>query len=245
LRYWLNLPNALSLVISTFIRILFKVVADFTLFLHARHPYEVGGLMFSWMVVQNQVGCFVAARLYLEYYNGTDDAKIDGETLFGGLGGVCGLFIVSALAFISLMDRNYLWTFFCKTTGIHYSKELLEGCYTEDEQLMTLVAQHPSYSKDVKDDLKAFVDDNWDEWMDNRPEWLTDAVIESIPDEYLRDAEVKRLEKEGGGRRRRSSMFGGGGGGGGDAGNNNKKNNIQIHPETTSASQSIKVKSTT
>jgi len=51
-----------------------------------------------------------------------------------------------------------------------------------------------------EEDLKRLISENWKDWMADRPEWLTDNVIASVPDEYLPKKEVKRLKEEGGGR---------------------------------------------
>ena len=151
-----------------------KVLPDFTLVLQMRHNFEVGGVQFSLLVVQNQVSCFVAGWLYLKdygdaYEDESDEVggnrNINAEMLWAGLLGLLGLFLVSSLAFIGLMVRKFLLTF---------SKK-------------------------------------WEDWMTDRPEWLTDNVISTIPDEYLKKTEVKRPEKEEGGKTRRSSAFGGGG----------------------------------
>ena len=66
---------------------------------------------------------------------------------------------------------------------------------------------HPSYYYDFKDELKEFVNDNWAEWTEHWPEWLTDDVTGYIDDKYISVAEVQWLKEEGGGKRRRRSAF--------------------------------------
>ena len=125
-RYWLNLPPSLSLPLSLVARILAKVLTDITLVIHTRHPFDVGGLQFCWLIVQNQLACFVAGWYYLKYYDGAydkygeeagGDRKIKDTMLWAGLVGLLGLFLVSCVAFISLIDWKYLHTFFGWTTG--------------------------------------------------------------------------------------------------------------------------------
>ena len=227
-RYWLNLPNGLSLFVSSVNRALTKILTDFTLVMQMRHSFEIGGMQFCLLGVQNQAMCFVAGWVYLKYYNGAadategdEDSKLTAEMLWTVLLCLFSMFLVSVLAFISLMDRKYLHTFFSWTTGPQYAVEQYKG-YTTNLQRVTAFDQHPSYYEGVKDAMQELIDENWDDWMVDRPEWLTDNVIASIPDEYLKKAAGKRLEVEGGGKRRKSSVFagvgigiGGGGGGGG------------------------------
>ena len=217
-RYWLNLPNKVSLLASSVTRVLTKVLTDFTLVMQMRHSFEIGGLQFSLLIVQNQAMCLVAGWIYLMYYDGANEGdddevggngKLEAETLWAGLLGLLGLFLVSVLAFISLMDSNYLHTFFSWTTGPQYAVMQYQGC-TTDLQRVAAFDQHPSYYAGVRDAMHELIDENWDVWMKDRPVWLTDNVIASIPDDYLPKLEVKRFEAEGGGKRRRSSAFGGG-----------------------------------
>jgi len=67
-RYWFNLPDPMSLIVSFFARLIGKLMIDYTLILQARHPFEAGGVLFTVIVFQTQVSCFVAAFLYLKYY---------------------------------------------------------------------------------------------------------------------------------------------------------------------------------
>ena len=197
-------------------RIIAKLLNDFTLVIHMRHPYEIGGVQFSLLIVLNQMGCFVAAVLYLKYYDGSYDAdgnevggnnKVEDEMLWTLLACLCGLFLSSSSIFFALIDKKYLGTFFTTMIARQYTIELYAS-YTTDLQRVEAFDQHPTYYEGAEVELRAFIDENWEDWMADRPEWLTDYIIASIPDDYLKRAEVKRLEKEGGGKRiRRSSAF--------------------------------------
>ena len=68
-RYWLNLPGLLSWVASALIRAVIKVIVDFTLIVHFRHPYDIGGMYWSCNVVLNQLFCFASVYLYKEHLN--------------------------------------------------------------------------------------------------------------------------------------------------------------------------------
>ena len=70
-RYWLNLPDPLSLIVSFLMRLCAKVMLDYTLCFQTRHPFEVGGALSAILVVQNQAACFAVAGLYLKYYQET------------------------------------------------------------------------------------------------------------------------------------------------------------------------------
>ena len=218
-RYWMNLSPGLSLTVSFMMRCCAKLLADFTLMMQLRHSYEVGGVQFCWLVIQNQAGCFVAGWFYLKYFDEAADGvngstKLGAETLWAGLVGLFGLFLVSGLAFVGLMDRKYLGTFITTMTAKQLTTEKFRTA-TNDQQRTNVMTYHPSYYKEVEVELQELIVDNWDDWMKNRPVWLTDNIIASVPDEFLKKEEVVRLMNEGGGRRIRNSAFGGMGGGGG------------------------------
>jgi len=208
LRYWFNLPNTMSLAASFIIRFCSKILTDFTMIMQLRHSFEVGGVQFSLLVVQNQVSCFVAGLVYVKYFDGdvAGIKKLKDEALFGWLLGLLCLFLFSCFAFVGWMDRKYLWTFYSMMTGPQYCV-YKHKIATTDLQRVDTFSCHPTYYDGVKDTMQELIDENWDNWMTNRPEWLTDNVIAMVPDMYLQRTEVKRLEKEGGGKRRRSSAF--------------------------------------
>jgi len=120
---------------------------------------------------------------------------------------------MSSLAFIGLMDRKYFGTFFTTMTA-KQSTTMKFKTAKNDQQKINVLKYYPTYYEEVEVELQELIDENWEDWMADRPEWLTDNVIASIPDNFLPKPEVKRLEKEGGGKRRRSSAFGGTGGSG-------------------------------
>ena len=162
------------------------------------------------------MSCFVAVVLYLKYYDGSYDEaegveiegtnKIYEEMLWIMFACLCGLFLTSSLAFVWLIDRKYLDSFFSTATGPQFAV-VKYNTATTDFQRMNVLKYYPTYYDELKVQVQELIDENWEDWMKDRPEWLTDNVIASIPDEYLPKTEVNRLEDEGGGKRRRSSVF--------------------------------------
>ena len=207
-RYWMNLPNGLSLVVSFFSRFLAKVVTDFTLVMQMRHSYEIGGVQFLFLMMLNQVSCFVAGWVYLGWYDGggVDSRKINGGGLWTGLLVLLCLFVLSCLCFVGLINRKCLRSFFSLTTGPQYSTVKFKAAMS-DEQRIERFSTHPVYYEEVKGELQELIDEKWEEWMVDRPEWLTENVIANIPDEFLKNAEeeAKRVKEEVGRIRRRSS----------------------------------------
>ena len=59
-RYGLLLPGLVSWVVSVFVRVMIKTIVDFTLIIHYRHPFDLGGIYWSTNIVLNQAFCFVS-----------------------------------------------------------------------------------------------------------------------------------------------------------------------------------------
>ena len=79
-RYFLNLPAAGSFFASVILRVTVKVIHDFTGFLHARHPYEMGG--FYWMLNMAMTQGSVFAAIFLKSEFGWRDVNGDQATIF-------------------------------------------------------------------------------------------------------------------------------------------------------------------
>ena len=69
------------------------------------------------------------------------------------------------------------------------------------------------WKKDIGENVKAWVHERWESWMEEKPEWLTDAIKAKIPIEYIpikddKMEESKRRESVRMSQRRRSSLGG-------------------------------------
>jgi len=104
-RYWLNLPDPFSLIASFIMRFCGKLLVDYTLNLHLRHPFEAGGVLFLGLIVQNQAACFVAAVLYFKYYQ---EAEIVVDIIHNNSTSTTDIFkIINATDIIwSIVDLN-------------------------------------------------------------------------------------------------------------------------------------------
>ena len=74
LHYWLPLEGKTGWFLSVSMRIVVKIVVDFTGCEQFRHPQELGGLSYSLTLLQAQVGSAVFAKLYVYASDGDADA---------------------------------------------------------------------------------------------------------------------------------------------------------------------------
>ena len=199
LRYWFDFRGALSWLITFVIRVTSKIVVDFTLLVHMRHSFELGGAYWSFNVFTNQAFCFISVFLYGEYSDASEDMI---EALWQLVGGLFLASMLNFLLFLWNINKEYRGTFFSNVTGKHFHCGLWRDAAT-DKQKFTVFRKHKSYYFIIKEDVKLWLALNWESWDEERPEWWTAASIATIPADML---PVKVLAGMGGKAGRRASI---------------------------------------
>jgi len=180
-RYWAPLPRGTSLVVSLLERVSVKVICDFTGFLHARHPYEMGGLYWLMNMVFTQASVFGAIKLK-EVYGWSEEVEgrvIEDEYYTTIAIWLFVVWFVSLLVLLLSSEQEYVFTFISARTGKQYNRATFDSGV--DEVMMQVFTDHPSYYSSYEDEIKEWLSKNWNEWNEARPVWLTDAVIGTIP----------------------------------------------------------------
>ena len=190
--YFLRDFGKLAIILSFLERCLGKIIVDFTGCIHFRHPYELGGLLFSIMLVWAQVFPFIALQF------GADSAMKDGIFLFLAVNFI--LWLLLNIAFFSTINRSYLHTFFGTKTAPQYACQRFLDANEDFSKWIAAFWSRIEYNKRIEREVKEWVRSNIEEWKREKPDWFNTEII---PDDYLPE-EV--LEAEGGGERRRSSV---------------------------------------
>ena len=180
-RYWMPLPRGISLAVSLITRVAVKVICDFTGFLHARHPYEMGGLYWLMNMVFTQASVFGAIRLKEEYgWSEVVEGRVVPDDYYTTI--AIWLFVVwffSLLVLLLSSERELVFTFISARTGKQYNRATFDSGV--DEVMMQVFTDHPSYYSSYEDEIKEWLGKNWNEWNEAKPGWLSDAVIDTIP----------------------------------------------------------------
>ncbi|GMI00288.1 hypothetical protein TrLO_g11347 [Triparma laevis f. longispina] len=197
-------------VVALVERFIGKLVVDFTMLIHLRGSSEVGGFCFLVSILTSLVSSFVSVHLYSTYYNLDEDNKLDADALQVILGSLCAVWIISLLAFISVVNWKYLRTFYNMDTGSEYNRKSFLSYKNDQEHLKAKILKVHSgvYAGWGEELLKPWTLKNWDRWEEERPAWFTDAWIECVPNEYIPyDFRVKYKKTKGRVEiRRRSSL---------------------------------------
>ena len=128
------------------------------------------------------------------------------------------LWFVALLGLMFGSEKELRRTFFSIMTGKQYNEALFRS--GEDEIMIQVFADHPSYYAHFEDEIKEWLGEKWNDWHASRPGWITEELIERIPGRLVPGGEDKgvleEIGEEGGaerenflsGRNRRGSVLG-------------------------------------
>ena len=222
-RHWINVQGNLSWVVSILMRLMIKVITDFTLIVQFRGQMELGGIYWLANMILNQLFCFISVYLYTRFAddnssfiddvhsNSTSIANIIIRCNYTDTGNatntdcdqgafeplwfvVSGLFVLSVLSFgifLRLINKNYLCTFYDARTG----KEFITACFQllkTDKEKFNSFFRHRSLNADIEPELKVWLEENWERWEEERPDWFTPAAIKSVPIDMLPQVLLKK-----------------------------------------------------
>ena len=179
--------------------------------MHCRGAPLMGGAIFSISCILGQVLPFVALSFYSTSTTVENEANPHEMNITLILIACCwGL---SAVVFFGLIDREKWGTFFRTRTG---GQAMIRKFRSSDDPRVKTNAVfgfHSSFTESIKDEVIAYMHDNWAEWERTQPEWFTPKFISSVGDEFIPNRALRELNEaaiaaEGGAKRRRSSVLG-------------------------------------
>jgi hypothetical protein len=193
LRYWVKLSGAMSWIGSILIRFFTKLMVDFTVTVHLRHPQEIGGLYWCMCLLLGQATSFVALYLYYsERENVWEDSGEKSELdLWGLMESLEAGFVVFFAIFVSTINKKYVGTFFSTMTAKQFRIKAFREAKT-DQMKMNILKLHPSYYKSIRSEVKHWVRERYETWIDEKPDWFAEITKTRIP----RDMIPARLREE-------------------------------------------------
>jgi hypothetical protein len=115
-----------------------------------------------------------------------------------------GLWLACTLLFFSKIKREYWSTFYSWESGRQNSMAyFLDNA--NDVARKQIFRRSQDLWSDIRDDVKSWTLKNWNAWVENPPDWFSDAFKESVPDDMIPKSALDELNKKAGGVRRRSS----------------------------------------
>ena len=153
----------------------------------------MGGSLFTFSTVLGQILPFVALSLYSTSTTVENKTNPHGINIVLIVQAFCwGL---SVIAFFGLIDREKWSTFYGMITGAKDAIRIFRS--TDDPAIKTyaIFGNHHSFTESIKDEVIAYMHDNWAEWERTQPEWFTPKFISSVGDEFIPKRSLRELNR--------------------------------------------------
>jgi hypothetical protein len=154
---------------------------------------------------------------------GGEERGLEESTVVTSMIIACVGMVVSYVALLTSVKKEYLHTFLSTTTGSESQQEFFTNNEEDEERFEIFGSNRHKWDYKIGSDVKAWVNERLPVWLEEEPEWFNDQKRSIIPDDFvtdpailvrLRTKNVKAIIEQ----RRRSSIgliFAPGGDGGG------------------------------
>ncbi|GMI41364.1 hypothetical protein TrCOL_g8199 [Triparma columacea] len=162
--------------------IMAKTTTDFTAWMEAIIPLGMGGAGFTGNLIFNQCATFVVAAVYL---GGGSGGGLNGEVVWPFVVACNGILVIFFVSFFLSINRSHVSTFFSLETGADQAERIFYKRSEPDVKLSYTITHHESCYAHFRDDVKAYVQDNVLDWVEEKPLWWSDLFLANIPDDML------------------------------------------------------------
>jgi hypothetical protein len=188
--YWVPLGGNIEIVSSILMRVVVKIITDFTSIVQLRHSNEVGGAYWLFGFVLTMGSLPVSIYLASPYVD--EGAIAIASTI------VKYAILITTLCFAIFfwnIEKRYWHTFWSTQRSKDYSMAFfLEG---ESDAIKTEVfGSSRNHWVSIEGEIKKWVNLNWAKWEEEKPDWFTDVMKATVP--------VDLIPAEGDARRRES-----------------------------------------
>lgn len=190
--YWMPLEGNLEILCSALSRVIIKIITDFTSLVHMRHPYELGGIYWTFGFVMS-MGSFPAAIKIYERREGQDHVV---DLAWRLLYILIPTTLVMFTVFFLNVDEAFRKTFVTLQTGRDFTIRSFKESDDDFSKADKAFRINKRYSKSIEKEIRAWVQASWNRWEAEQPEWLDDAMRAKIPADYIPKGEESRMQRE-------------------------------------------------
>jgi hypothetical protein len=183
--YWLPFGGNIEIVSSIIMRVVVKIVVDFTSIAHFRHPNEVGGFYWLFGLLLTMGSLPVSIFIASPY---VDEKAIDIASSIMKYS-----ILITTLCFAAFflnIEKKYLRTFWSIQRGKDKTMAyFLEG--KSDAIMFVVFKRSKRHWVSIQGEIKKWVKLNWAKWQDEQPEWFTDVMKAKVPVEFIPGGKTK------------------------------------------------------
>jgi hypothetical protein len=213
--YWVPADSNCSIYFGgMLVRVLRKILVDFTGILQERHPFEMGGLVFLANMIWSQTFPYVAKEIYYSHFQPEEFnvTLTDGSalTVTNELPEENTMFLLSCLTTVWAcagallyfnMDHRLIPSFFTTMTAPEYAVSLFHASETDEARFNAVFTNHDSYTMPIRQEVKEWVLENYAKWDREKPAWFSEANVACIPTDMIPIPNLEALLEAGGGER--------------------------------------------
>jgi len=180
--YWAPVDGALGLYCSFQMRVIVKVLSDFTGVVHFRGPQELGGVYWTANMFLAVVASFASVWIG------------GGERMHWTLvGAASGAWLLTFGLFLLLMKKEYRRTFASTRTGKEQVMERFSK--TDDDAIKaSVMKKNKKMWRPIRGEVEEWVREGWWRWEAEKPEWFTESWIAKVPPDMI-PSEAKQAAK--------------------------------------------------
>jgi hypothetical protein len=189
--YWFPTGGNLEIVTSIVMRVVVKIIVDFTSIVQFRHPNEVGGMYWLLGFVLT-MGSLPVAIIIAERGGVANEMLTFAWKVVGIL--ISCTVLLFAVFFFNI-EKKYLGTFFSSETGKGLTIKKYHNHQEEGKKADTVFNTSRHHWKSIEEEVKAWVEANWERWEEEQPKWFDERVRARVPVEYIpREGDARRRE---------------------------------------------------
>ena len=151
----------------------------------------MGGLYFFVNSFLSQVLLWLAVRLYLtnESMEADESIEVDEELLWRIGIITSSVWIVSFITIFIKCKSGYRKTFISVATGKQFSKAtwyfMMETEKSDEIIVNSIFKKHHDMYKHFDDEVKQWIESNWEKWQREQPKWFTKELIKHLEREFV------------------------------------------------------------
>jgi hypothetical protein len=190
--YWIPAGGSVEILSSIVFRVVVKVVTDFTSIVQFRHPYELGGMYWILGFVFTMGSLPLATILASKEREAVSENGI--ELSWTVIVVFMPCIIICFFVFFLSMESKFWGTFFTLERGKDFTVRLFKEATIEDSKAEAILNNSRHHWKSIEEEVKSWVEVNWERWEKDNPSWLSNAWRARIPIEFIPSKEGKRRE---------------------------------------------------
>ena len=103
------------------------------------------------------------------------------------------MWLACAVAFLRVTKSEFYHTFTQTITGWQFTIDSFRRSDDPETKMLTVFDNHSSFTESIKDEVIAYMRDNWAEWERTEPAWFTPKFIASVGDEFIPSRNLQQL----------------------------------------------------